>query len=307
MKLDIRIPISPEPYFYRQVEYLWRAFNAAGGVGARARFVVTVGEDCEPFDLVERNPWSRDRVEWRWTDREKFRRLSYGATALDRWEHGTDADVVLLLDADTLLINPIDDIVQALAETPAIAGVMAHVPPFVGLAPQTGWDEVFAAVGRSVPPDRFQHSGWGGMLADHRHRFGPAYYNFGAVFVPGSLLLKLGAEYERWMASALTAPIHRWFYGQLALTFAIYELQLPRIALGLRYNFPNDVWADHKMSSELSDIRILHYLREDVIGTRRETWGSDKNFAAFLARKDLTGSNEVLRATAALLRAKFGS
>jgi hypothetical protein len=45
----------------------------------------------------------------------------------------------------------------------------------------------------------------------------------------------------------------------------------------------------------------MHYLREGKIGTRVETWGSDERFAAFLARKDLVGSNEVLRQTVAAL------
>jgi hypothetical protein len=174
MKVEIRIPISPAPHFFRQVEYLCRAFAERGGLAADARFLISVGEDCEPYDLYASNPWSRERVSWSWVDRELFRRFSYHATTLDRYKVATDADIVLFLDADTMLVRDVDDVLEALAAQPAIAGVIAHVPPFARGRSAVGWESVFKGTGRPLPAARFQHSGWGAMFREPAHRFAPA-------------------------------------------------------------------------------------------------------------------------------------
>ncbi len=302
MKIEVRIPISPRPHFFRQVEYLKRSFATNGGLAASARFVVSVGEDCEPYDLYEVNPWSVGRIEWKWVDRAAFKRMSYTATGLDRFVHPTDADVVLLSDADTLLIRNVDDVLVGLAGEPAIAGVMAHMPPHYGPMTAPSWRAVFSAIGRRLPRDLHEHSGFGSMFHDTANRFGPAYFNFGAVFVPGRYLQLLGQFFERSLGLAMSAPIHKFFHAQLALTLAMYELDVTRIALRPRYNYPNDEMMDRYATNELADIRIMHYLREHTIGTRAELWGSDEKFSAFLNRTDLTGSNEILRQAVTLLR-----
>ena len=299
MKLEVRIHISPEPHFFRQVQYVWRAFVAAGGHTANALFKVFVGEDCEPYDLYEVNPWSRGRIQWVWADREEFRLRGYGVP--ERFRAKVDGDVILFLDADTLLVRPIDDILETIAVRPVVAGVMAHNPPFFGL-PST-WDDVFAAVGVPMPADRYQHNGWQTLWNDPRLRFGPIYYNFGAVFVPGTMMPELGAAYIRRMDRVAAAPIHKFFGGQLTLSLAIYELGLPHVALGTRYNYPNIESFDRLMASELADVRIIHYFTETTIGARRDNWGTQEHLERFLARKDLRGSDEILRARAAAIHA----
>jgi hypothetical protein len=297
MKLEIRIPISPEPHFFRQVEYITRACAALGGSLGEARILVSVGADCEPRDLYRELAWSLGRVEWSWVDRELFRRESFHATGKDRFKHPTDADYVLLLDADTLIVRGFEDLLMSLAISPSVAGVMAHVPPFNGM--KVNWRDVFAALGQPFPSGRFEHTGWGTMYGPPVDRFGPIYYNFGVVFVPGPVLLDLGAAYVRQFGRP--APIHPYFVGQLAFTLAIYELGLPHVALPLRYNFPNYVWADQRQAQDLADVRIIHYMSEETIGTRRDTWGIEANFQTFLARTDLVGANETLRRAVATL------
>src|SRR5690348_5757800 len=83
MKFEIRVPISPREDFFRRVEFLHRSVRACGGLTAEAKLVVSIGEDIDPFDVVAREPWSRDQVTWRWVDREAFRRDSFFATGLD--------------------------------------------------------------------------------------------------------------------------------------------------------------------------------------------------------------------------------
>jgi hypothetical protein len=303
MTLEVRVPISPDPHFFRQIAYLSRSFDVRGGMTGRARFRVSVGADCEPYDIAAQHPWSKGRIDWHWVDREEFRRFSYLATANDRLKAPSDADVVLLMDADTLLVRGIDDILESLALQPAIAGLMAHIPPFLG-DPGLNWSTVFSKLGRDLPPDRFQHSGWGTMYADPANRFGPAYYNLGVVFIPGSLLPELARAYAEAFLLVFKKPrtIPVAFSAQLAFSVAIYQSNLPRQTLDLRYNFPNDDWAAEKFPADLADVRVIHYLREPILGTRRDTWGSDDRFAAFLERRDLTGANEVLRSAVSELR-----
>ena len=260
---------------------------------------MSVGAACDPRDLHAELPWSRDRVEWNWVDRALFEQQSFFATGSDRLKRPTDADFVLLLDADTLLVRGLEDLFVALDTNPAVAGVMAHVPPFNGM--QVNWSDVFASVEQALPAGRFEHTGWNTMYGPPADRFGPAYYNFGFILVPGPVVQDVGAMFVRQMQRASTAPIHKYFIGQLAFTLSIYELGLPHVTLPLRYNFPNYAWADQRAVSDLADVRVVHYLAEDVIGTRRDTWGNEQNFRAFLARTDLTGANEVLRRAAVAL------
>ncbi len=299
MNVEVRIHISPTPAFFRQVEYVWRSFLACGGITATAQFIVFIGEDCDPFDVPARYAWAREaNIEWRFIDREKFRRMSYFAP--DRIRMDTDADLVLFLDADTVLIRPLDDIIVSLLAQPVAAGVMAHVPPFRGSG--LSWEQVFASVGYRLPVDRFQHLGWGTMYNEEVNRFAPIYYNFGAVFVPGPAMKDFGPEYERCLDLVFErAAVYAAYRAQFALTLAIYKVGLPHLALEPRFNFPNLDWAERKFLIDLADVRVLHYLNEEVLGPRPVTWGSEEAFHAFYTRKDLGGANEILRARVASL------
>ena len=192
----------------------------------------------EPYDIAASQSWSDQNVIWRWAPREEFRRLSYHAAVLDRFKVESDAEVVLFADADTLFVNSVDDLLESLQTVPVVAGVMAHVPPFA-TRPEETWNTIFRKLGRSLPSDLHQHTGWGTMFHRNDVRFSPIYYNFGAVFVSCDFLPDLAAAYQRQLVVAEKADVG-YFIGQLALTLAIYELDLPRIALSPRYNFPND-------------------------------------------------------------------
>jgi hypothetical protein len=291
MKFEVRVPISPTDYFFRRVEILYRSLRACGGTTGQADLVVSVGDDIEPFDIVQTQPWSRDQVKWRWVDREAFRRNSFHATGLDRFKATTAADIVLFADADVLFVAGVDDLLEALSNTPAIAGVIAHAPPKEDLE----WDRLFEKAQIPLPRDAYQYSGWRFMCHSPAQRIVPAYYNFGAVFVPGNWVTTLGYVYERSLEIAENAGLG-YFKGQVALTLALYKLGRRRLALELRYNFPNDPLFDMAYPEDLHDVRILHYLRTEVVN-RNDDFSSIEALKKLVARPDLTGSNEILRTT----------
>jgi hypothetical protein len=296
MRFEVRIPISPRPHFFTRVKLIARSLRACGGMTAGARVVVSVGEDCEPYDLEADQPWSKGVVQWRWVDRQEFRKLSFHATGLDRMRASSDADVVLCLDADTIFIRGVDDLLAAIAENPVVAGMIAFRPPF-SQAPKfnQGWRQVFDRFGLQLPSAQYEYSGWRFMYEIHKSRWTPAYYNYAALFVPGAFMSDLAREYEKYLF-ACDPNMFRLpdVLGQVALTMAIHELNLPRTALSPRYNFPNDPRFEQRYSDDFRDLRILHFLRRTVVDRDRD-FASPQAIEALIARSDLKGSNELLR------------
>ena len=69
--LEIRIPISPTPFFFRRVHFLVASLRRLGGALADdLEFTVCVGGDVDPYNLYDAQPWStRYPVTWRWVSR----------------------------------------------------------------------------------------------------------------------------------------------------------------------------------------------------------------------------------------------
>lgn len=131
------------------------------------------------------------------------------------------------------------------------------------------------------------------MAAHRDFRLTPVYFNFGMVVAPAEMMDKVGADIAG-ADKVVTEILNTFFRFQIALTLVIQKHQLPTRALPLRYNFPNDRGFDKKYPEELRDVRILHYLRCEVVH-REDDFASLDKVAALIARLDLQGSNEVLR------------
>lgn len=59
----------------------------------------------------------------------------------------------------------------------------------------------------------------------------------------------------------------------------------------MRYNYPNDPRFDSRYLEELKNIRVLHYLRCEIIHRERD-FISLGNVASLITRQDSSGSNE---------------
>jgi hypothetical protein len=83
------------------------------------------------------------------------------------------------------------------------------------------------------------------------------------------------------------------FSHQASLALAILQTQVPRLAIDIRYNFPNDVRADDLYPDDLADDRTIHYLRTTEFD-RRQIFVDADAFDRFLALP-LAGSNAVMQ------------
>jgi hypothetical protein len=293
-RCEIHIPISPTPPFLTRIHYLAASIRRFGGALAESPIIVTVGAD-ERFDLVRANPWSRRLgVEWRWLDDSLWRRHGIFATALQRFCEDIQAPNALLLDSDTLFIRPIDDLLDAVERSPSIAGLIAHISPFIDCeGEQALWGQIFDAAGLDSPSLGCEHSGWQSIEFDAARRYCPPYFNLGVLLAPREIFRTLAqsiyAEMET-VEQVLPTP----FRCQIALTMAILRSGVRWRSLPLRFNFPNNAQFLPHHQAVLEDVRIIHYLKDEDFN-RVEDFASRERVGALLARDDLNPANVVLR------------
>jgi hypothetical protein len=293
-RCEIHIPISPTPPFLTRIHYLAASIRRFGGALADSPIIVTVGAD-ERLDLAQANPWSRRLgVEWRWLDDSLWRRYGIFATALQRFCYDIQAPNALLLDSDTLFIRPIDDLLGTIEVSPAIAGLIAHISPFLDSeGEQALWDRIFDAAGLGSPSLECEHSGWQTMEFDDARRYCPPYFNLGVLLAPreifGTLADSIYAEMET-VEQVHPTP----FRCQIALTMAILRSGVQWRQLPLRFNFPNNVCFLRRHRAELADVRIIHYLKDEDFN-RVEDFASPESVGALLSRGDLNPANVMLR------------
>jgi hypothetical protein len=302
-RLEIRVPISPTPYYFRNVHFMAASLQRVAHRIGDYELVVCVGGDEEPRDLYQLLPWSNEYpLTWRWVDRERFRRDSYWETSHEIFRLPARGRLVMCADADVIFVRDFADLLDDLEQSPAVAGVIAHVSPFTkpvapfaDVLPLVAWQRLCQGYGVTMPPQRNEHTGWEIMVSDPAYRFTPPYFNFGMVVAPLALMDEISTEMapsDEFVKSNLTT-IYRF---QIALTLAILKTNVPTRSLPLRYNFPNDSRFDEKYPEDLADIRILHYLRVQAqIVDRKKDFAQLANVAALISRQNLQGSNEIFR------------
>src|SRR5262249_12978868 len=150
------IPISPRSSFFTMVHFFAASLRRRGGAFRDARIVVSVGEDCEPFDIERSRPeLAKYDISWRWTDRKGFRELSYFANALRRWGD-FESDYVVMADADTLVLGDISESLRWLPGPFSMCAVIASYPPSMarggGNTDGERWLELFRHARLPVPP-----------------------------------------------------------------------------------------------------------------------------------------------------------
>lgn len=301
--LEIRVPISPTPDFFLRTHFLAASLRRLEERIGSFILVVCVGGDVEPVDLYEAQPWSKSYpIVWHWVDREKFRHDGYWETSRAIFRQPVLGRNVICADADVIFVREFLSLLRELEAEPAVAGVIAHAPPIRGPELAQLWPRLCRSYAVPEPPAIHEYTGWSFMTGD---RMTPIYYNFGMVMMPGPFMEALSGEIES-ADNFVNSTLETFFRFQIALTLAIQKLNLPTRALPLRYNFPNDSRFEHKYPEELEQVRILHYLRCEIVH-REKDFADLSGIEALIARKDLQGSNEVLRKTLAELYPRVAS
>jgi hypothetical protein len=249
--------------------------------------IATVGAESIDEGLAERMPWlAANGIELRWVPRDDFARSGIYATGMRRLQYDFRSDMVLLLDADTLIRRPLDALIEQTYRDGVLAGTIAHTTPLTqGKLVEPDWAQVFALCGLPAPRLEYEHTGWGYFFNDPRYRYCPPYFNYGVVAVPAHLLSQIGRAYAPCL-ERVRAAFGSSFDGQIALSMAIAQLDAPVRAFPLRYNMPNNPLLEALHHQELEHAVILHLLHEHQF-RRAETFPSLASLEAFLNRTDL--------------------
>lgn len=281
--LEVHVPVSPTPTFLNMAHYLTRSLRVRGGCYRDAPIVLTIGAERRDPDLARNYPWMADNgVEVRWIDEELFARESWYATACERFRYEFTSDVVLALDADTLIAGPLDELVEEAHRAGALCGVVAHMPP---LPRREQWQQLYCACGLGELETPCQHTGWGYMFHDESLRYCPPYFNLGVLAAPAAAMRSIGSAIYELMA-AIDAVHPTSYRVQIAVSLAVTRFRLPFRSLPFRWNFVNDPRLEALHADELGDVRIIHLLRKHQI-YKAELYASLDHVEAMLARTDL--------------------
>lgn len=287
--LEVHVPVSPTPTFLNMAHYLTLSLRVRGGRYRDAPVILTVGDEHRDPDLARKHPWmAANGVEIRWVDQDLFARETWYATACERFRYGFRSDVVLALDADTLIAGPLDELVEEAHQAKALCGVVAHIPP---LARREQWQAIYDTLGLGTLKTPCEHTGWGYMFQDEAMRYCPPYFNLGVLAAPADVMRSVGRDiYE--LMTAVDGVERTMYRVQIAVSLAVTRNGLPFRALPFRWNFANDPLLEALHAAEIGDVRIIHLLRRHQI-YKNEIFASLEGVEAMLARTDLRVINKI--------------
>ena len=285
--LEIHVPMSPTSSFLYQLRCLTHSLRRFGGAYRDAPVIASVGAARVDEGLAERMPWlAANGIELRWVPEAEFAALGLRAQVAGRFKQDFRSDMVLLLDADTLIRGPLDDLVGAAYQHQALCGVIAAISPLAsGRLKDADWARLFAICGLPAPRLDFEHTGWGYMLNHDPYRFCPAYFNAGVIVAPAALLTAIAPVYCDHL-TRLLADMASDFDAQIAIATSICQVGAPVRALPFRFNMANNPLLEALHYKEIDHAVILHLLAEQHF-RRVETFASLASLEAFLARTDL--------------------
>jgi hypothetical protein len=291
LKLAYLIPASPTDGFYAQTAMMRLALDALGPPYRDARVCLAIGGgDGASVPQRWRNALSRVDVAFFQGDTGE---PSFRAQVQGRWSMvPLDTDIVVLGNADTLAVARCDELLERVVTEQIVAGAIVHGPLQFpdGVTPAAGWGYLARRVfGRDVDLDYLTLLPNVDGVTDPT----PYYVNGGVVLMARSVFDRLHPVYCRLEPQVARLLVNPMFSHQASLALAILQTQVPRLAIDIRYNFPNDVRADDLYPDDLADVRTIHYLRTTEFD-RRQIFVDADVFDRFLALP-LAGSNAVMQ------------
>jgi hypothetical protein len=259
MKIEFRIPVSPDKSFYSQLRLFALSLAKLGEPYSTARIVVCVGNSAQYDAVVEQNSWAKDfPVEWSVASPEFCEEFNMMSSGLWRYSFPSDADVIILCDADTCVINRFDGLLAQMVRTSsAVAGVQAHYSPFPNGSNESSWKRALAAIGQ----DDFMLQHGYSMEAKPCSELSPPYFNYGFVLFNREAFKSLSSIMQESLSTAMSTFPENVFAAQIALSLAIIKKNVFAIMLGHEYNCANDDSIVNGNFVDILCIRVIHYLR----------------------------------------------
>lgn len=274
VSVEIHVPISPRPSFFMMIHFFAASLRRRGGAFSKAKIIVSVGDDCEPFDIDDVHPeLARYNISWRWADRTVFSAQDYFATGLSRWED-FESDYVIMADADTLVLGDISESLRWLKGSRSICGVIATFPPFMARSGRNTdgeqWPELFKLAGLVLPSFDAVYPGFEHFYnSEQGVRAAPPYYNYG--FVLGTreamgLIAKTIKDDCQAAARYMKTDLH----AQAGLTLSIVRNRVSASYLPTRFNMWN--WSPYASAfpEEFANVKLLHYLQSEIFDKARD-------------------------------------
>jgi hypothetical protein len=286
-RVAVLVAASATTAFYSQVAVLRLALLRLRWSRWQPSVHVYVGG---PLDSNALETWlpHLDGVEIHWTSAARFARDGDWAQSDEVFISAPpDADVLLAMDADTLPVDVLEPVLEQVQETGAVAGVIAHYPPFPAPICEA-WERL--ATGLLDEPLDFPYTHTlMGVDSDATQRAAPFYLNFGVVFFPRDAFRHIAPRYLAIRPRLMERMQSPDFSGQVALTLAIASERARTWVLPMRYNFPNDPVAEQMYPTELERAVVFHYLRTDAFD-RHQIFATAEQYKRFLAL-ELQGVN----------------
>jgi hypothetical protein len=296
-QIEFRIPIGPSVPFYNRVHFFCAALRRLGGQYRDALVRIIVGDYADLAEVRRANPWAGQcKVEWHRVPDEVTAAHHYYGTSDYRYALAdARADLVVLMDADTTIVQPFaQEFSWMLCDEPCIAGHMAHAPPpitFLGrpdVAQQDFWPFLFQEFSIPFPTELYQYS----MDVTGRFSPAPAYYNLGFVVLNRSAL-KILRDAISEVRERLNKIVTSEMRCQIALTLISYSRSLTRRNLPATFNAANDDVHLRHNQVRTDEIRVLHYLRSNEL--HRDSFLTGTNRSIFLKANFHNPANQLLQ------------
>jgi hypothetical protein len=296
-QIEFRIPIAPTISFYNRVHFFCEALRRLGQGCANTLIRIVVGDYADLDEVRRINTWATQyNLQWHRVPDEISAAHDYYGTSDFRYAlPESTADVVVLADADTALVQPVaHDLSWMVCDEPCIAGHMAHIPPpskFLkrsDLKARDFWPFLFQEFSIPFPDELYRYS------RDLAGEFptAPAYYNLGFVALNWSALRVVkNAIFD--VRERLNTIIQSEMRCQIALTLISYKHAFKRRNLPAVFNAANDDAYLRHNGVRPDDIKVLHYLRTNELD--RDTFLSDAGRAIFLKANFHDPVNQLLQ------------
>lgn len=291
MKTEFLLCGSATDAFFSQMAFFRLSLDNLGGIYRDARVVAVFG-DHEVEEIPARWQPYFENIDVRWAHEPGAPNPWHRAQHELRFEIlDPDCDVSFLCDADVAVLRPFDSLLASIRARPCVAGVVAHLHfPWDERPrdPDRDWPEIAnAVIGKEIDrPYRYT------LLPEETPPAAPFYINYG-VFAGTPDMLSRFHERDLEICPKVEAHLGAWWAPQVSLALTCADLDLPTMALPMRYNFANDRRADAMYPEELQQVVFLHYLRQQHF-QRGQLFASRQAFDTFLSL-ELEGSDEVFR------------